>query len=523
MAPHVHDVCVIGSGASGAVVAGRLAAAGSDVVVIEQGHHAEPGTFLHELIPGFENARARTPDGTWVEHGYPWSACVLGGGTRFYAGISMRFRPVDLHADEHLAPDALPARWPIDYADLLPHYDQVERWIGVARSGEDPALPALPPGPQPPHRPGPRGRLIESASRRLGLRPIPTPVAANSVPHAGAPACESLTPCTDFACPIGAKGDVYQRILAPNLSRPNLALHTGCKAIRLIESGPGRVTAVECLDVASGSRRTVHARTFVVAANAVQTAALLLRSRSRYSPEGLGNGEDMVGRGLCFKVGQTVAGRLEAAPADRGHAKAERYSSVALTDFYLDPKCPTGLGGLLLEANYSDPQRAADDRVLRLECLLGDQPMRTNRVTLDWSELDDHGLPRLVMDYRPHPADLERLAYLRARATEILEAAGATGIEAEPLDFTLGSAHLHGTCRMGTDPAVSVCDPHGALHGAENVHVADGSVMPFPSGINPTLTIQALAHRLADRLLALRGQERPGAASRPPEASPSAS
>ncbi|GHH84743.1 GMC oxidoreductase [Streptomyces capitiformicae] len=503
MAPRIHDVCVIGSGASGAVVAGRLAAAGSDVVVIEQGGHVAPGTYLHELIPGFETARARTVEGAWVEHGYPWTACVVGGGTRFYAGISMRFRPVDFRADPHLVPDALPARWPFEYSELMPHYEQVERWIGVSRSCDDPALPPLSPGPLPPHQPGPRGRLLEAAASSLGLCPFPTPVTAHSVPYAGAPACESLTPCTDFSCPIGAKGDVYQRILAPNLTRPNLRLHVGCKAVRLVESSPGKVTAVECLDLGNGTRRTFHARTFVVAGNAVQTAALLLRSRSRYSPDGLGNSGDMVGRGLCFKVSQNVTGHLDAAPPGNPDGRVERYSSVVLTDFYLDPECPTGLGGLVLEANHSDPVRAADSRVLRLECLLADQPIWSNRVTLNWAALDRHGLPRLVMDYRPHPVDLDRLRYVRTRATEILKAAGATEIHNEPLDFTLGSAHLHGTCRMGTDPAVSVCTPDGALRGAENVYIGDGAVMPFPSGINPTLTIQALAHRLAGRLLSL--------------------
>lgn len=498
-----HDVCVIGSGAAGSVVASELVAAGYDVLLVEQGQHVADGAYLIDLIPGYETARARTVEGEWTEDGYPWTACCVGGGTRFYAGVSLRMRRVDFDASAHVADDALPPTWPFDYEELRPHYDWAERRLGVTSDGGlDPTRPSRLLDLMPAHRPTARGSALVAAGRVLGMSPFSVPLAVASAPFGDAPACTDLTPCTDYACPSGAKGDVYRRLLVPILRDPRLTLRTGLKAVRLVEDRKGHVSSLECLDLATGRRESVLADRFVVAANAIQSAALLLRSRTDFSPDGLGNDNDMVGRGLCMKVGQHVRARLTEDLAMPLVATGGRYATVALTDYYAAPDCPTGLGGLILETGPLDSEGLADARTLRVECLIGDQPMAGNRVTLDWATVDEHGLPRLVIDYRAHPVDMERLAYLRKRATELMTAANATDIVTEPMDFSLGSAHLHGTCRMGEDTSVSVCDPTGRVHAVDNVFVADGAVMPYPGAVNPTLTIQAVAHRIAGHLIA---------------------
>ncbi|SDD38332.1 GMC oxidoreductase [Actinokineospora iranica] len=496
-----YDVCVIGSGAAGGVVASELVGAGWDVLVVEQGEHVPGGAYLVDLIPGYETARARTMTGEWTEEGYPWTACCVGGGTRFYAGVSLRMRRVDFDAAGHVAPDALPPAWPFGYDELRAHYDWAERALGITSDGGlDPQRPSPPLDLLPAHRPSARGAALVAAGRSLGMRPFPVPLAVASAAFGDAPACADLTACTDYACPSGAKGDVHQRLLGPLAGAPNLTLRTGLKAVRLVQDRPGHVGGLDCLDLATGTRETVRAGMFVVAANAIQSAALLLRSRSEFAPDGLGNDHGMVGRGLCMKAGQHVRATLAEDLPEPLVAAGGRYATVALTDHYLDPDCPSGLGGLILETGPLDEDRG-NPRVLRVECLVGDQPMASNRVALDWSALDANGLPRLVIDYRPHPLDLERLAYLRKRAAELMTAAGATRVVTEPMDFPLGSAHLHGTCRMGTDPRASVCDPDGRVHATDNVRVADGALMPYPGGVNPTLTIQALAHRLATSLV----------------------
>jgi choline dehydrogenase-like flavoprotein len=202
----------------------------------------------------------------------------------------------------------------------------------------------------------------------------------------------------------------------------------------------------------------------------------------------------MVGRGLCMKVGQNLTGQLSCHLAEPVPRAGGRWTTVALSDYYVDAGCPTGLGGMILETGPLDPSDRADPSLVRVECLLADQPLARNRV------LADAG--RLTMDYRPHPIDLRRLDFLRERACGLLTDVGARTITVDPLDFTLGSSHFHGTCRMGTDPRTSVCDSTGRLHEVDNVFVADGALMPYPGAVNPTLTIQALAHRVAEGLVA---------------------
>jgi choline dehydrogenase-like flavoprotein len=510
------DVCVVGSGASGSIVAKTLCEAGRSVVMIEQGRDVAARTRLYDLLPEFEKALARDRSGRWSNDGYPWSACVLGGGTRFYAGMSFRFRHVDFDASAFTVSETLDARWPFGYDELRESYDAVEEVLHLARSpGSDPLEPESAPPRLPPNPPSRRGRVLAEAGRKLGLVPFPTPLAVASEPVGAFPRCERLGACIGEACPSSAKWDPVSRILDPLRRRPSFTLATEVKALRFVASGSGGIRGLECLDIREGRRFRVRANTFVLAANAVQTAALLLRSASRAWPEGLGNSSGLVGRGLCMKTTENVVGWTKAAARSDEDDELERayrglYSTVAFSDFYLDEECPTGLGGLIFEANPNAPPvndspyvRSVIPRVprrpgvlLRLEALLADQPLARNRVVLG-NATSSLGVPLVVMDYRPHRADRLRLAHLVSRAEEILRAAGAHTVARQPSGYTLGSTHLHGTCRAGRDPASSVVAVDGRLHDVDDVYVVDGSYMPFPGGVNPTFTIQANALRIA--------------------------
>ena len=488
LAARVFDSCIVGSGASGAIVAHELARHGWDVVILEQGGHMPPGATLADL-PAPERCRARDGTGRWGRRGFPWTACVVGGGTRFYCGVSFRMREVDFDASSHTVSEALDPRWPVRYENLRPYYDEVERLIGVARSnGGDPTEPPGATPPLPAHDPSAHGRLIAAAAADLRLHPFPTPLAIRS---RGDGTCTREGPCDQTACPVGAKGDVASRILDRLMRQPNVTLATHTRALRLVESAPGRIEGLECADLRNRRRLVVRARTYVLAANAIQSAALLLRSSSRWSPRGVGNRSGLLGCGLSLKPFAYVAGHSHLSSADG------LFSTVALTDYYVHPSFPTGLGGLIYEANPA----GAEPR-LRVECLVADQPLRRNRVRITRTR-DAFGLPELVIDYRPHPIDLARLAQLSERGVALLRHAGASAVEHETPAFTLGSGHLSGTCRPGADGATGVVDAVGTVHDGDAVVVADGATHPFGGAVNPTLTIQANALRIG-RALALR-------------------
>lgn len=508
MASETFDVCVVGSGASGSIVAQEIASSGLSVLVLEEGRTLDPGESLRSAESAWESALVPTPSGTLLPLGRPWSASALGGGTALYAGISFRLRAVDFDARAHVAADALDPAWPIGYDDLRPYYDLVETRIGVARAtGADPLEPPGQPAVMPAHPFSAQGRLIADAARRIGLRPFPAPLAINSVPYAGRPACVRCGPCNEHVCPTGARADAVALLLGNPPPAGPLRVEHGAKALRIALRDRHHADSVEWLDLRTRTRHLTRARRVVLGANAVQSAALLLRSAQPGAPAGLGNSTGMVGRGLSFKISGYVSGT---APVDvRFPDRPARdqdgpFCTVALSDHYLDADAPSGLGGLLYEA--SDEDRAVrDGRIrLRIHFLAADQPMRDNRVRLS-RERGPLNLPRIVLEYATHPLDKRRLGYLSRRASELLAKAGVDDVAYEDSHYQLGSRHLHGGCRAGVDPAESVVDLWGRVHDLDNVYVVDGSYFPYSGGVNPTLTIQANALRIARRIVAESG------------------
>lgn len=493
----VYDVCIVGSGAAGAVAARHLCDAGLGVLILEQGPFLEASASYDDVLRSGEPAFGRQANGCWSLVGYPWTTCNVGGGTVFYGGASFRYREVDFDAGRYFPDAQLPLAWPYDYAELEADYTQVEKWLGIAA---DPTKdPSAPPGERdhylPPVTFSMAAETLAEAATRRGLHPFPTPLAVLTRNRGSRRACDESSPCIEHRCTTGAKGDVLTALLEPLLlSAERLELLAGMKVVRLERRSEGAVTAVTAARVDSGERYQFRARRFVLAANAIQSAAILLRSQDRWSPAGIGNDHDLVGRGLCFKLNEYVMGYH---PGKSGEAPLGPFSTVALLDHYLDDDCPGGMGGLIYEAQHGFRYALRrDPGVLRLECLLADQPLWHNRITLT-PELDDLGLSRLALDYQPHPRDLARLEYLAERCSELLREAGCSFVRREATDFQLGSCHLHGTCRAHEDPRHGVVDGRGRVHGVENLYIADGAFMPFPSGLNPTLTIQAHSLRVA--------------------------
>jgi 6'''-hydroxyparomomycin oxidase len=492
------DVCVIGSGAGGSVAASELARQGLRVLVLEQGNAPRAGDSLRTMEPSWPPALVPARDGSSNPVGRPWSACALGGGMSIFAGIAFRLRHVDFDTTLHTPAGAFNPRWPIRYQDLRPWYDGIERLIGIARAADaDPTEPDGAPPVMEPHAYSVSGRMLADAGRILGMRPFPTPLAINAVPYGGRPACHRCGPCNEYVCPSGAKADVAALLLAPFARSGALTISTASRALRVLLSDSNRVTGVEWLNGAVRCRRSTKARVVVLAANAVQSAALLLRSKSRHAPRGIGNGYGMVGRGLSFKVSRYVEGDVT---SPTGVASlAGPFSTVSFTDFYVDEAAPSGLGGLIYEASPDDRDARGGRIQLRLHCLAADQPMPGNRVRLS-TETDSDGAEKVILDYRTHSIDAARLKFLTLQATQILRAAGASAISIQQSGYQLGSRHLHGTCRAGTDPRSSVIDPWGRVHEIENLYVVDGGYFPYAGGVNPAFTIQANAWRISTEI-----------------------
>ncbi len=509
------DVCVVGSGASGSIVAAKLMSEGLRIALIEQGRPITPSTDYDDLLMGSEMAFARTDGGAWGQIGYPWTTCSVGGGTAFYGAASYRLRAVDFEPDAHLQVGGLSGRWPFGYDGLRSYYDEIESALGLsgAEIGRDPTHPGGNDPPLPPMTPSPQARRLFEAAGGLGLSPFVTPLMICTRPYRNRPACSHCSSCIEHQCASGARASAYRIFLAGRDAREtNLSLHPGQKAVRLAQQRAG--TSRD-----AGNRRR---RDGGSARSGAQKCSFWPPTRSNPPPILLRSLDDLtslanpalLGRGLCMKAACYIDGYASTPPSplprdDPWAGGQGPFSTIACTDFYRTPAAPTGLGGLIHEARNGWTQGAsAGEDMTRLECIVADTPVVENRVRLA-PVTDRHGVPLVAIDYRTHPRDVARLDWLADQAERWLVHAGYTRTRRANGDNHLGSTHLHGTCRAGHDPSSSVTAPDGRLHGIENVFVADGALMPFAGAVNPTLTIQALASKVADAVRDALGLGRP--------------
>jgi choline dehydrogenase-like flavoprotein len=493
------DVAVVGSGFGGGTMAYALSRAGLNVLLIERGGwpHRDETDWNGRAILLDGRYRGESPievdqraDGPPVQL-LPNEA--VGGNSVFFGGAALRLRATDF------------ARWPIAYRDLERHYTAAEALLEVhGRAGEDPVEPprSAPYPFEPPPLTAPAQRIFDAA-RKLGWRPFQIPVAIN---HAGPrePRCLNCFTCDGFPCRIGAKNDVTQTALA-KADPARLAILARTVAARLLVRD-GRVVAMDAIDRDGDRRFTVRARLFVLAAGALATPALMLRS-------GLDrlDASDSIGRYLMRHC-NAMLGYLF---PFRTNPRAVNHKQVCISDFYESARQSDGTAlGLIQDMCMPPPDvvRALGPRGFRwaaylgaahiqtLLCVAEDDAQAENRVTLDAGGAADRwGATVAAVHHRYSEADLRRRDRLVALARRVLRAAGGVAGKVRLID---SFSHAVGTARFGVDPTASVLDRHCRFWSLPNLFAVDGSFMPTSGGVNPSLTITANALRVAEHVTA---------------------
>jgi len=416
--------------------------------------------------------------------------------------------------------------WPLAYSDLEPFYDEVEKIIGVqGEAGSSPfEEPRSSPYPMPPGYPKYVSVLLSDAARSLGYHPSPTPMAINSMPYRGRPACSNCGFCGQHGCAINAKGSTAVTSIRDALLTGNCELRPECFVFGLRTNPAGtRVESVEYIGP-DGAAVSQPGGIFLLGCNAIESARLCLLSASAAHPDGLGNRSGMVGRNLMFHLVYSVFGLFP----QRTHIHRGHVGSHGMDDFNRapDPDDPDKIfgGGIVEfgaqlhpidEAKYLPLVGESHKRWMReslfrdhlgVVTLIGeDPPVPTNRVDLDPEVRDVYGFPVARITYQPPDTRTALEARYVPPMVRILREAGAFFTMAVPLSVESGgipnSKHILGTLRMGTDPDRSVTDPHGRFHDLENLYGTDGGLFVTSTGYNPTLTQQALAARQAHGIL----------------------
>ena len=342
------------------------------------------------------------------------------------------------------------------------------------------------------------------------------PQARNSVTHDGRPACCGSASCIPI-CPVGAKYDASFHVA--KAERAGAELRECATATRLETDAAGRIVRV-VFQRPDRSAGVAIGRAVVLAAHAVETPRLLLHSRSEQWPRGVANSSDAVGRNLMdhpIQLSWALAG--EPVWPYRGpistsgienlrDGEVRRQRGAVRTQISNDGwNWPTGGAFTAAAALAQGGLRGAELRAavaeqtarhVQLASLVEQLPSAANRVALDARDKDIYGvpLPRIHFDIGGYARD--GLAAARATHDAVFAKVNASAVRHK--DEFQGAGHIIGTCRMGTDAKTSVVDANLRAHDHPNLYMLGSAVFPTSGTANPTLTIAALALRLAERL-----------------------
>lgn len=489
------DIVIIGSGIGGATVAAGLAATGARILILEAGDHIPDQPVNRDQRAIFQKGHFR-PREIWYEaDGTPFNPgnyYNVGGNSKFFGAVMARYRREDFGEIVHR--EGVSPAWPFSYDVLEPWYGKAEALYQVRGTlGEDPTEPDHSSGYG--HPPVREEAAIADVRRRLkdkGLHPYSLPLGIDIDRWLA----KAQTPWDAHPNSLDGKMDAEAAALTTALAHANVRLVTRATVTRLEAEPSGRIGRIHYSR--DGEALTLSPKLVILAAGAVQSAVLLLRSSDDRHPNGLANASDQVGRNFMNHNASAVIG---VAPGFRNTSVYQK--TFGFNDFYLDDgDGGPPLGNVQLLGRVSEkilkaslplvPEavlKRVTDHSIDFYAMSEDVPHPESRVMVRGD--------RIVLQWRRTNWDAH-LA-LVARLKSILKSIGFPIVFTKPFDKRTPS-HQCGTVRIGTDPSTAPLDIHCRAFQHPNLFVVDASFLPTSAAVNPALTIASQALRVADHI-----------------------
>jgi len=547
-----YDVCIVGSGAGASGVAYTLALGGKKVVMLERGGFYKEEDFSKDEIAyckrdivtpslresyhtiEYLSGNKWVKKTTYSDESSFFNGNIVGGSSNFMSGYFHRLKPVDfkLKSTYGAIKGANIVDWVIDYDELEPYYEKVERLVGV--SGEITPYRYHEPRstkefPYPPLNEHPITKLIDKSCKKLNITAYKTPRAILSKPKDKRNSCYYSNYCGSYGCSSGAKGSARASLLQPALETENLTIIIHA-FVKKLDEKDSKVTGAIYVDTQTKKEHRIQADIFVVAGQAVETCRLLLNSKSKNFPNGLANNSNQVGKNLLFSAGGVGTGQFDASIMPLKELMVEGlFVNRSLCDWYeiedKNGKIKGGVIDFLFEHNNpiskASKQKWEDGKLLwgeELQTKLLNKFTTTKQLNFevfnDWLPTDNcfvsvdekyrdiYGVPVANIRIGSHPHDIKVGKILAKKAKKVMQEMGAKDIQTSISSYPPANLQAGG-CRFGDDPKTSVLDKNCQAHEVANLFVTDGSFMPTGGSVTYTWTIYANSFRVAETILKL--------------------
>ena len=556
-----YDVIIVGSGAGGGMATKVLSEAGHSVAVVEAGPYFDPAdpTTMTQLKWAWQSPRRGAGTtrffgdydqayGGWEIDGEPYTqgydtdfrwfrSRMLGGRTNHWGRISLRFGPDDF---KKKSIDGLGEDWPISYDDIKPYYDKVDKLIGVFGSKEN-----MYNEPDGFFLPAPKPRLHElfyiNAARKSNVKVMPSRLSVLTKRlNTDRGVCYYCNGCAR-SCNVYADFSSGSCLIFPaQKSTGQVDLFVNSMVRTVTTNEEGKATGVSFIDKDENKEYKLKGKVVILAASACSSARILLNSKSKQHPNGLGNSSDLVGKYLHDSTGGDMMAFIpelinRKTYNEDGVGGMHVYSPWWLDNKKLDfprgyhievwgglgaPSYGTGFNvnsfnkffGINKAGGYGDVLRNDMKKYYGSTIGLSGRgesvAMKSNYCEIDPNKVDKYGVPVLRFNYQWTDNEIKQAKHMQDTFEEIIHNMGAISLWNKPgkesnYGLTKPGQIIHevGTTRMGSDPKDSVVNEFERLHDVSNVYVVDAGPFVSQADKNPTWTIMALAMRSSEHIV----------------------